>query len=144
MALKVENPVFNWNAALIALQVKALQAQIQAQTYPLLNNLFYGDYQAALDVLRPYSPADLFRLDRPVISGTLADGWTDQLTKWITDSANAALQAKPDLAAAYFLRGWANYLQHPGSPLALSDIEHAVQLDPKEALYDQSVVYLKR
>jgi hypothetical protein len=142
--LKADHPIVRWNAGLIDLHAQAYRDQVQAQSFPLLNNLFYGDYAAALNVLRAYPPDQIFSPTGPVISGTVADGWIDQLAKSITDATNATLQVKPDLAAAYFLRGWATYLQNPGSPAALNDIERAAQLDPAEPLYAQSVVYLKR
>jgi hypothetical protein len=142
--LKADSSIVRWNAALIKLQVEALQEQIQAQTYPLLNHLFYGDYAAVLDVLRAYPPADLFRVNTPLVADTPAEYNLDSFTTYINEAANAALQANPDLAAAYFLRGWATYLQDPGSVNALHDVERAAQLDPGESLYAQSVVYLKR
>jgi hypothetical protein len=144
IALKTESSIVRWNAALIAQQVKLNQAQIQAQSFPLLNHLFYGDYAAALDVLRPYPPADLFRVNPPLVAGTPAENSTDALAKYISDSANAALQAKPDLAAAYFLRGWATYLQNPGSQLALDDIRRAAELAPDDKLFSASVQLLKK
>jgi hypothetical protein len=142
--LKTDNPIVHWNAGLIDLHAKAYRDQVEAQSFPLLNNIFYSDYAAALNVLRPYSPDQIFSLTGPVISGTVAEGWLDQLTTPIIDATNAALQAKPDLAAAYFLHGWATQLQYPGDPQALKDIARAAELDPQEQLYAQSVVYLKR
>lgn len=142
--LKADNPIVRWNAGLIDLHARAYRDQVSAQSFPLLNNIFYGDYAAALNVLRPYPPDQIFSPTGPVISGTVAEGWLDQLTTPVSDATNAALQAKPDLAAAYFLRGWAAYLQNPGDPQALKDIERAAELDPAEALYAQSVVYLKQ
>lgn len=143
-SLKADHPIVRWNAALIDLHAQAYRDQVNAQTYPLLNNLFYGDYAAALNVLRPYPSDQIFSPTGPVISGTVADGWIDQLAKSVTDATDTALQAKPDLAAAYFLRGWAEYLVDAQNPAALHDVEQAAQLDPSESLYAQSVVYLKR
>jgi hypothetical protein len=142
--LKADNRIVRWNAALIDLHAQAYRDQVDAQSFPLLNNIFYGDYAAALNVLRAYAPDQIFSPSGPVIIGTVADGWIDQLAKSVSDAANAALQVKPDLAAAYFLRGWVTYLQNPGSPQALDDIERAAQLDPAEPVYAQSVVYLKQ
>src|SRR5439155_9150725 len=49
---------------------------------------------------------------------------------------------QPDLAPAYFLRGWATYRKDPNSPAALADIKQAAALAPKDALYSQSIAYL--
>ena len=141
--LKAADPIVRWNAGLIDLHAKAYHDQVDAQSYPLLNDVFYGDYAAALNVLRPYPPDQIFSPTGPVITGTVADGWIDQLSQAVIDATNAALQAKPDLAAAYFLRGWAEYLVNAKDPAVLQDIEHAVQLAPDDKLFSDSVKFLK-
>lgn len=139
------DPVIRWNGALIQLHAEAFKQQAaEAPANTLLPNLFYGDYDAVMVVLRPHQPADLFNRDTPLIKGTLIEDWQEVLINWITTTTSSAIAAQPDLAAAYFLRGLATYLQDPGSPLALDDVERAAQLDPNEPLYAQSVVYLKR
>jgi hypothetical protein len=54
------------------------------------------------------------------------------------------LQTKPDLAAAYFLRGWAEYLADPVNllPQAKRDVAKAASLAPNDALYKQSAAFL--
>src|SRR6185436_10612586 len=76
---------------------------------------------AALDAMRPYQPAELFSADTPVVKGTSAEGWEPQVTYEITQTTGVALALKPDLAAAYFLRGWAVYLTDPSNPAVLAD-----------------------
>jgi hypothetical protein len=133
-----------WDAALIRLVARARAEQAASGAYPLLDNLFYGDYAAALDVLRAEQPAQLFGTDIPLVKGTTAEGFEAQLTYAVTQTTGTALELKPDLAAAYFLRGWAVHLTDPDNPSVLADIERAAQLDPKEALFSDSVVYLKQ
>jgi hypothetical protein len=144
VALNAHDATVAWNAGLIQLHSSAFLEQVNAKVYPVLDNVFYGDYAAALDVLRPYQPAELFTKDSPLIKGTPAENFEDALSSWITSTTTAAIQLQPDLAAAYFLRGWAEYLANPTNPAALSDIDRAAQLDPTEALFSQSVVYLKK
>jgi hypothetical protein len=59
-------------------------------------------------------------------------------------TASLAIQAQPDLATAYFLRGWATYLTHKHDPQLLADIIHAAQLAPTEPLFTNSLLYLQR
>jgi hypothetical protein len=106
--------------------------------------LFYGDYPAALDALRPYPPDQIFSLSGPLIKGTAAEGWEPTLANWITQTTNSAVQMQPNLAAAYFLRGWGEYLANAKDPAARQDVARAAQLDSNEPLYAQSDVYLKR
>ncbi len=132
-----------WNLMLIHLVSEARAEQAASGAYPLLDNLFYGDYAAALDVLRPLPPAELFGTGSPLVKGTVAEGFEAQLTYSITQSTGLALAIKPDLAAAHFLRGWAVQQTDPGNPSVLADIERAAELDSNEALFTRSLEYLK-
>jgi len=126
-----------WDYALIKMHADAMTEEVAQSQYPLLSNVFYGDYAAALDVMRPYSPEQIFSPDSPLIVGTVAEGWEETLSDWVIGSTNLALEAQPDLAGAYFLRGWAKYLVNPDSPAALADIERATELAPDEPLFTQ-------
>ena len=68
-------------------------------------------------MLRPYPPDQIFSLTGPLITGSVADGWEPTLANWIRRSATSPFRRSPNLAAAYFLRGWGDYLQMPQTPL---------------------------
>lgn len=142
VALDGQDPVVIWNAALIRLHAEE-RAEAR-EPYPLLGNVFYGDYEAALEAMRPYSVEEIFGQPTPLVNETPAMGWEPELSQWIIDSATPALQLQPDLAAAYFLRGWARHLTNPNDPEALADIEQAATLEPAEPLFVQSLAYLKQ
>ncbi|MBI5563724.1 MAG: hypothetical protein HY870_02440 [Chloroflexi bacterium] len=137
------DPIARWNAALTALYSQAWRDQISYQPYPLLDNLFYGDYAATLDVMHPYTPDQLFSLTGPLIAGTMAEGWESTLADWITQTTNSAIQVQPDLAAAYFLRGYGAWLADQTNPAALADVEKAAQLAPNEKLFSDSVEFFE-
>ncbi|MCL4300055.1 MAG: hypothetical protein KJ077_30255 [Anaerolineae bacterium] len=143
VALDGQDPVVVWDAALIRLHAEERFEQAQ-EPYPLLGNIFYGDYAAALEVMRPYSVQEIFDRPTPLISDTPAMGWEAELSQWIIDSATPALEARPDLAAAFFLRGLARHLANPDDPQAIADIEQAARLEPEEPLFSQSLTYLKQ
>jgi tetratricopeptide (TPR) repeat protein len=145
LALDAQDETVAWNAALIRLTAEARRPPYDYESigYPLLDRIFYGDYTAALDVMRAYSVKELFSQPSPLVVGTVAEGWEDALVQYIQDSTTRALQVQPDLAAAFFLRGWATHLSNPDSTEALADIERAAELDPNEPLFTQSVAYLK-
>ncbi|HEU4328402.1 MAG TPA: hypothetical protein VFS21_35015 [Roseiflexaceae bacterium] len=138
------DPAFRWNAALIGLHAGARYREIVDSPYPLLAHLFYGDYDAALEVVRAYPPEQLFATPNPLVAGTVAEGFEDSLTYTITSTANLALAEQPDLAAALFLRGWATHLSDPADPAALVDIERAARLKPDDPLFSRSVEALKK
>lgn len=133
MALDVEDQTVAWNAALIRLTAQG-RRDIEG-VYPLLTNVFYGDYAAALNVMHPYTPDQIFDLATPLIVGTVAEGWEKELADWIIASTTSALEVKPDLAAAYFLQGWARYLKDPADPQAQEDVARAAELNPDEPLF---------
>jgi hypothetical protein len=143
-ALGTKDDVAEWDAALIRLTADGRADEARLGPYPVLDKVFYGDYAAALDVMRPYTPAQIFGPASPLVDGTPAEGMSEQLAQHMSAATTAAINAQPDLAAAYFLRGWANSVAKPGSPDALADVQKAASLDPKEPLYGQCLAYLRK
>jgi hypothetical protein len=144
LALGGQDETVVWNSALIRRTTEArMPGAGGSSPYPLLDFVFYGEYAGAVDLLRAYSVEELFGQPNPLVAGTVAEGFEAELVGRIQDGTTQALQVQPDLAAAWFLRGWATHLADPGSPEALADIERAAELDPDEPLYAQSVAHLK-
>ncbi len=139
--LAPDNETVYWNEQWIRLHLNGrLDA---AQAYPLLGQIFYGDWAGAVSVMRAYTPAEIFSLPSPLIQGTPAEGWEDVLGDWIVTFAEDALAAKPDLAPAYFLRGWAVFLAAPEDPQVLADVAQAASLAPDDPLYAASLAWLR-
>jgi hypothetical protein len=91
LALDNQEPIVGWNARLITLHAETLRADLALSGYPLLSHIFYGDYAAALALLRPYPPAQLFSSQSPLIIGTMAEDYQADLANWITRSTELAL-----------------------------------------------------
>ena len=142
--LKANDPIFVWNAILIRMNAEAKRDNIQNNVYPLLANLFYGDFAATVDLMRTYEPDALFSLTSPLIQGTAAENWTEAVAERIVQAVEPALEVQPDLAPAYFLRGWATYLQTEDKAAALGDVQHAAQLAPEDELFTASAEYLNK
>jgi hypothetical protein len=123
----------DWDYAMIKLHADAMAADAVSGTYPLLSRVFYGDYAAAVDLMRPHSPVDVFDPAGPLIAGTVAEGMEGILSGYIIDSADAALALQPNLAEAYLMRGWARYLVDPVSPQVRADVLQAAALRPGDA-----------
>jgi hypothetical protein len=60
--------------------------------------------------MRSHGPEDIFSQPTPLITGSVAEGWEQAVSEWILNLSNQAIEVKPELAAAYFLRGWAKFL----------------------------------
>ncbi|OQA39475.1 MAG: hypothetical protein BWY52_03111 [Chloroflexi bacterium ADurb.Bin325] len=124
-----------WNRALIRLNHAALLAAAEQSAYPLLSQVFYGDYAAAVDLMRAYSPAEIFGAGSPLVVGTAAEDWVGELSGYLSSSADAALAVQPELAPAYFLRAWGRYLAEPADPRVRADVASAAALAPDDPLY---------
>ncbi len=142
-SLAPQDATVAWDSAIIQLFADARAQQARSAAYPLLDNLFNGDYTAVINQMKAYTPAQLFTLRTPLIVGTLAVGWEDSLSQNITSTTTLNLRADPTLAAAYFVRGWGIFQHSPGTSAALPDVEKAAQLQPTNALFTSSVTFLR-
>jgi|HigsolmetaAR202D_1030399.scaffolds.fasta_scaffold00078_22 hypothetical protein len=144
--------------ALFDLHRKDFQEQAERGNYPLLDQLFYGDHVAAEAVLRAYAPEELFVSPSPVIAGTMADGWDEQVSTWITTTVDLLISANnagdaptlPEpirnidrLAAANYLYGWALSLSEEGPAAGRSYFERAASLKPEDTFYQATLSYVR-
>jgi len=145
LALKINDATFAWNAAYIRLNAEAKRAGAEntEDPYPILSHLFYGDFAAAVDVMRQTPPEQIFSANSPLITGTVAAGFEDALVDTITKTVESAIKVRPNLAAAYFLRGWAQYVAKDKAA-ALADVQHAAQLAPEDKFFAASVAYVSK
>ena len=77
----------DWDYGLIKLHADAVADAMADSGYPLLSNVFYGDYAAAVDLMRPYSAAQIFSAQTPLVVGTTAEAWVPELSSAITQTA---------------------------------------------------------
>ncbi len=136
-AVPTHAAILEWNAALIRLYNQAYQAELNHAPYPLLTHIFYGDYAAALEIMRGHSSEQLFSPTPPVTQGTVAEGNEQWLASYILQQTNAAIAAQPELATAYYFRAWATYLNNPADPQIAQDLQQAAALAPDEPLFSQ-------
>ena len=132
-----------WNHKLIHALAQGRSDYAGSTPYPLLNWVFYGDWDAAQAELSEYTPAQLFNPQRVLLQETAAAGWEEALADWILAYSGPALAAQPELAPAWFLQGWAHFLKDPSDPAVRTDVEQAARLAPDEALYRASLEQLQ-
>ncbi|MEZ4636512.1 MAG: hypothetical protein R2856_16390 [Caldilineaceae bacterium] len=131
--LAPEDAVVHWNAQLIRLYAENRLAYVDGG-YPILSYVFYGDYAAAVDLMRDLTPVEIFSAESPLIMGTPAEGWIPEMSQYLVSFADRAIAADPELAHAYFLRAWGRYLSDPGDPAIETDLAQAATLTPEDAL----------
>ncbi|HRW09588.1 MAG TPA: hypothetical protein P5121_31020 [Caldilineaceae bacterium] len=140
MLFSYTEPAFQWNLLYVRVNAEARQAAAAEEgAYPLLSQVFYGDYAAAVATMQELGAAGLFTPETPLIVGTVAEGWQAEVADRLTSNASAALEAQPGLAAAYFVRGWGEYVRNFDATAAVSDLQQAAALAPDMALYQQSL-----
>ncbi len=63
--LGFDDPTFEWNGVVIQLNTEAKRDVADDPTigYPILDQMFYGDYDAAVDVMREFGPSEAFTLE---------------------------------------------------------------------------------
>lgn len=136
-----ENETIGWNAAVINTIADARENA--NSSFPIMDFVFLGDYETVINILRNYSAADIFNRESPIIVGTSAEGSEELMAQHIQEFTTSALTLRPDLASAYFLRGWAAYLLNPDNPAALADVQRAAELAPDEELYAEALSFLQ-
>jgi hypothetical protein len=62
------------------------------------------------------------------------------MADYILGQTNPAIEARPDLAAAYYLRAWAAFLQNPADTQIQTDLAQAAALAPNEPLFADTAV----
>jgi hypothetical protein len=138
-----DNETVFWNAVLIDLIAESREEEVKRSQYPLLNSIFLGDYESAVDLMRPHRPWELFSKESVLVSQTAAEGWEKEIQNWILFFTEKALEAEPDMATAYFLRAWAIYIVDKNDPRVMKNLRKAVVLNPKDTFYSETLLYLQ-
>ncbi|MCC6457387.1 MAG: PD40 domain-containing protein [Caldilineaceae bacterium] len=138
------DPVLAWNALYIQVNADAKRAVIEAEQtgYPLLSQLFYGDYAAALEIMRAYTPEELFSDASPLVAGTVAEGNVETLSERLINLADSALTAQPDLGEAYFIRAWGAFLVDGQTDEVQADLARAAELLPRDEFVRDAYAFL--
>jgi hypothetical protein len=66
-----------------------------------------------------------------------------QLSTNLVASATAAVAVEPNLADAFFVRGWGEFIVDPTSAAAKADVAKAAGIDPTDAFFAASAALLK-
>ncbi|MDM8531225.1 hypothetical protein QUF63_08630 [Anaerolineales bacterium HSG25] len=141
LTLDGKNDTIIWNNTLIQFYVDDYSHYEEYTGFPVLTYIFAGKYDEALEQLHPYTPEEIFNLEGPLIVDSPAVGWEEYLSEWLVTITTPAIEAKPDLAPAYFLRAWGTYLVEPTNPAIIEDIQSAAELNPDEPLYQESLIH---
>jgi hypothetical protein len=128
-----------WNVTLIERMIDLRQPTRDAP-YPFLAAVFYGDYDAAVALMRTYDVDELVNPAGPLFVNTTADGFVDAVVWNVVGFSSIALEQDSTLSSAQFLRGWANTLLEPRNPAGIADLQAVADKDPFYAAVRDAVV----
>lgn len=136
-----------WNVALMRKAAK-LRRPEPDEPFPLLSQVFYGDYDAAIALLKAVGAKETADFNGKWFMGPIAEGQDAAGTaefRTITAEniiafADIALAQDPNDTSVLFMRGWARTLKNPRDPAGLSDLQAVAKVDPFFAAVRDAVV----
>lgn len=128
-----------WNVVLIERMID-LRRPSREDPYPFLAAIFYGDYDAAVKLMRIYEADELVNPAGRFFVGTPAEGFVDSVVWNVVGLTSIALEQDATLSSAQFLRGWANTLLEPRNPAGIADLQAVADKDPFYAALRDAVV----
>ena len=132
-----------WDKILIDVLARERREVGAYSEMPLVTYVLAGDYEAAVDLLRDLTPAELFDASGPLLAGLPTAESERALVSLLIERAGRAIAVRRDLAAAYFVRGLGRYLLDPEDVVtARADIRQALGLDPYDDFYAAASQFL--
>lgn len=122
------NEADTWTVAVLKRMV-TLRAPKTDDASPFMSALLYGDYDAAVAVLKRYQPTALVDTQNPAFPSDLAP-FGEIVVDNVVRLTTTALAQDNTLKSAQFLRGWAQTLLDPQNAAGLADLESVVAVDP--------------
>jgi hypothetical protein len=142
-AVDAANEVVHWDGALIRLTAEGRTGAARESELPLLGFVLAGAYDDAVDLLRGYTPEELFDDPDMWLAGTPAEGRIVEFAQLLIDYADRAIAAPQENAGAYFIGGVGRYLRNADDVVeARAFVRQALELEPYDALYNKSTSFL--
>jgi len=139
-----------WNVALLTHWSKLRIPETDA-AFPFLAAVYYGDYDAAVAMLRAVGAKDAANPKGKWFAGPIAEGIDvatdtsiDEFRVTLFDNvvqfSTMALTQDDTVTSARFLRGWAKTLVNPRDPEGLKDLQAVATADPFYAAVRDAIV----
>ena len=128
------------NKQLINFLVKEREDETLAYNpYPLLGKFFAGDYIGTVEMMRAYTPQEVFNTPSVLVAGTVAEGSEQSMGERLVNMTTAALSVKPNSAEAYYLRAWGKFLIDSADPTIVEDLKVAAEQAPNDTFYQNTL-----
>ena len=127
-----------WTVVLLK-RAAALRVPTAEDASPFMSALLYGDYDAAVGVLKRYQPKALVDTQNPAFPSDLAP-FGELVVDFVVRLSTVVLAQDATLTSAQFLRGWAQTLLDPKNAAGLADLEAVAAIDPFYAAVQAAVL----
>jgi hypothetical protein len=127
-----------WTVVLLK-RAAALRAPTADDASPFMSALLYGDYDAAVGVLKRYQPNALVDTQNPAFPSDLAP-FGELVVDSVVRLSTTVLAQDATVTSAQFLRGWAQTLLDPKNAAGLADLEAVAAIDPFYAAVQAAVL----
>lgn len=139
-----------WNVALLT-HWSTIRIPEKDAAFPFLSAVYYGDYDAAVAMLRAVGAKDAANPKGKWFAGPIAEGIDvatdtsiDEFRVTLFDNvvqfSTMALTQDDSVTSARFLRGWAKTLVNPRDPAGLKDLQAVASADPFYAAVRDAIV----
>jgi hypothetical protein len=144
------NDADKWNVALLTHWSTIRKPQTD-DAFPFLSAVYYGDYDAAVALLRAVGAKDAANPKGKWFAGPIAEGIDvatdtsiDEFRVTLFDNvvqfSTMALTQDDTVTSARFLRGWAKTLVNPRDPEGLKDLQAVATADPFYAAVRDAII----
>jgi len=138
-----EKWITDWNTTIIDHNLEAAESTVEFG-YPLFFYVLYGDFQSSMEIVRQYTPSQIFSEDSPLITEIPACDLAKELSVQLNRVTASAIEVEPELPDGWLLRGWGIYMQEPNSPLVTEYLERALLMNPEDTFLQSCLEFLKQ
>lgn len=135
-AIAPENAIVAWNAIWIRHHLEASREEASSSSYPLLNHVFAGDWEAAFETLWAVGLPTLVS-DEPIPGDSAAAGFEHVVGVLLAQHADTAIALRPDRAAVHALGAWGRFLINPDDPAVQLGLQRAAELETSDDRYEE-------
>ena len=133
-AIAPENTIVGWNAIWIRHHLEASREEASSSSYPLLNHVFAGDWEAAFETLWAVGLPTLVS-EEPIPGDSAAAGFEHVVGVLLAQHADTAIALRPERAAVHALGAWGRFLINPDDPAVQFGLQRAAALETSDERY---------
>ncbi len=133
-----EDATVVWNAVWIRHHLEASRLAAATSPFPLLGDVFAGDWETAFDSLWTIG-LPTFSSSVPIPNESAASGFEQIVGELLAQYADTAMALQPERAAIHALSAWGRFLLNPNDPAVQADFRRAAELSQDDSRFSEIV-----